>query len=115
MVRFIHALAPHRLHKTRLVDVMSLITSEFSITAKDLEGKSRAQAISLPRQVGMFLARKHTDHSLQEIGRFFGNRDHTTVIYAVSKIESRAGADRMFAGLLEELGRRLRAGQTGPS
>ena len=65
---------------------MSLITSEFSISARDLTGKSRTQAISLPRQIAMHLARKYTDHCFEEIGRFFGNRDHTTVIYAVTKI-----------------------------
>ena len=66
-----------------LADIMDLITHEFSISAKDLTSKRRTQVISLPRQIGMFLSRRHTDHSLEEVGRFFGNRDHTTVLYAV--------------------------------
>ncbi len=99
--------------RSRLVsmpNIMDLITSEFSISAKDLLGKSRTQAISLPRQIGMFLARHHTEHSLEEVGRFFGNRDHTTVLYAVGKIRKRSQQDRMFQELLNGLSQRLQSG-----
>jgi len=90
--------------------IMSLITSEFSISTRDLTGKSRTQAISLPRQIAMHLARKYTDHCFEEIGRSFGNRDHTTVIYAVTKIRDRAKKDRMFRDFLDTLCTRLLAG-----
>ena len=93
-----------------LSDIMDLITGEFSISAKDLTSKSRTQAVSLPRQIGMYLARSHTDHSLEEVGRFFGNRDHTTVLYAVGKIKKRSENDRMFHDLLGGLGQRLQSG-----
>jgi chromosomal replication initiator protein len=89
--------------------IMSLITSEFSISTRDLTGKSRTQAISLPRQIAMFLARKYTDHCFEEIGRSFGNRDHTTVIYAVTKIRDRGKKDRMFRDFLDTLCTRLLA------
>ena len=89
---------------------MSLITSEFSISTRDLTGKSRTQAISLPRQIAMFLARKYTDHCFEEIGRSFGNRDHTTVIYAVTKIRDRGKKDRMFRDFLDTLCTRLLSG-----
>jgi len=93
-----------------LPDIMNLITGEFSISAKDLTSKSRTQAVSLPRQIGMFLSRSHTDHSLEEVGRFFGNRDHTTVLYAVGKIKKRWESDRMFHDLLSGLSQRLQSG-----
>jgi chromosomal replication initiator protein len=96
-----------------LQEVMSLITEEFSISPRDLTGKKRTQAVSLPRQIGMFLAREYTEHSLEEIGRFFGNRDHTTVIYAVSKVRTRAGEDRMFQDLLTTLRTRLQGNGFG--
>ncbi|MCC6671396.1 MAG: chromosomal replication initiator protein DnaA [Planctomycetes bacterium] len=98
-----------------LQEVMSLITEEFSISPRDLTGKKRTQAVSLPRQIGMFLAREYTEHSLEEIGRFFGNRDHTTVIYAVSKVRTRAGEDRMFQDLLTTLRTRLQGNGFGRS
>jgi chromosomal replication initiator protein len=88
-------------------DVIGLITSEFAITARDLTGKSRTQAISLPRQIAMYLLREHTELSLEDIGRVFGNRDHTTVLYAVTKIRDRSTTDRLFKDLLEGLSSRL--------
>jgi len=101
---------PMRSRQVSLSNVMDLITNEFSISAKDLTSKSRTQVISLPRQIGMFLSRRHTEHSLEEVGRFFGNRDHTTVLYAVTKIKKRSSQDRMFQELLSGLSQRLQSG-----
>lgn len=88
-------------------DIMSLITSEFAITARELTGKSRTQTVSLPRQIAMYLLREHTESSLEDVGRIFGNRDHTTVLYAVNKIKERTQKDKMFKELLDGLGNRL--------
>ncbi|MBL8728582.1 MAG: chromosomal replication initiator protein DnaA [Planctomycetes bacterium] len=88
-------------------DVMTLVTTEFAITARELIGKSRTQTVSLPRQVAMFLLREHTENSLEDVGRIFGNRDHTTVLYAVTKIRERSQKDRLFKELLETLSNRL--------
>jgi chromosomal replication initiator protein len=88
-------------------DVMTLVTTEFAITARELIGKSRTQTVSLPRQVAMFLLREHTENSLEDVGRIFGNRDHTTVLYAVTKIRDRSQKDRLFKELLEGLSNRL--------
>jgi chromosomal replication initiator protein len=88
-------------------DVMTLVTSEFAITARELIGKSRTQTVSLPRQIAMYLLREHTENSLEDVGRIFGNRDHTTVLYAVTKIRERTQKDRLFKELLETLSNRL--------
>jgi chromosomal replication initiator protein len=98
---------PVRHAQVSVDDVMTLITTEFAITARELTGKSRTQTVSLPRQIAMFLLREHTECSLEDVGRIFGNRDHTTVLYAVNKIRERAGKDRMFKELLDGLGNRL--------
>jgi chromosomal replication initiator protein len=103
-------LAPNRPNKISVENIFSLITSEFSISARDLTGKGRTQAVSLPRQIGMYLARDHTDHSLEAVGGYFGGRDHTTVLYAVTKIKNRAKSDRMFNELLANLSSRLQSG-----
>lgn len=100
-----------RQHKITVQDVINMVTSEFSITAKDLIGKSRTQKISLPRQIAMFLSRQYTDHSLEDIGKHFGNRDHTTVLYAVDKIKTRTKSDKMLSDLLQRLSNRLETGQ----
>jgi chromosomal replication initiator protein len=88
-------------------DIMGLITTEFAITARELIGKSRTQTVSLPRQIAMFLLRDHTESSLEDVGRIFGNRDHTTVLYAVNKIRERSQKDRLFKELLDGLSSRL--------
>lgn len=88
-------------------DVMTLITTEFAISARELTGKSRTQTVSLPRQIAMYLLRENTENSLEDVGRIFGNRDHTTVLYAVTKIRERSQKDRMFKELLDGLGNRL--------
>ena len=88
-------------------EIMGLVTEEFSISARDMIGKSRTQAISLPRQISMYLCRQLTDQSLEEVGRYFGGRDHTTVLYAVKKIEKRVKDDKMFRELVSTLTTRL--------
>ena len=103
----LRGVALHRHAQISVDDVITLITGEFAISARDLTGKSRTQAVSLPRQIAMYLIREHTELSLEDVGRFFGNRDHTTVLYAVTKIGERATKDRMFHELLSGLGSRL--------
>ncbi len=98
---------PVRHAQVSIDDVMTLITTEFAITARELTGKSRTQTVSLPRQVAMFLLREHTESSLEDVGRIFGNRDHTTVLYAVNKIRERSQKDRLFKELLDGLSGRL--------
>ncbi len=96
-----------RTRKLSLGDVMGVVTGHFSVSARELTGKGRTQAVSLPRQICMYLCRQHTEQSLEEIGRFFGNRDHTTVIYAVQKIKKRVKEDRVFRELVGTLSSRL--------
>ena len=98
---------PMRRAQVTAEEVMSLITADFAITARELIGKSRTQSVSLPRQIAMFLLREHTENSLEDIGKIFGNRDHTTVIYAVNKIRQRSQKDRMFTETLDNLSSRL--------
>lgn len=70
---------------------ISLIQQEvcryYQISKNDLVGNKRSQAIAFPRQIAMYLSRELTDHSLPKIGNEFGGRDHTTVMYANTKIQ----------------------------
>ena len=101
--------------KVTLADILNLVSSEFSLTAKEIVGKRRTQAISGPRQIGMYLARSHTKHSLEEIGRFFGNRDHTTILYGVERVSEQAQTDHSFRGLLDRLSHSLTGGASAPA
>ena len=69
----------------------------------DLLSKRRNKSIAMPRQVCMYLARKHTRFSLEEIGGYFGGRDHTTVMHAVRTIEEKAGADAKLQAEIDRI------------
>jgi chromosomal replication initiator protein len=68
-------------------DIVQSVTTHFNLRLQDLQSKKKPKSIAYPRQISMYLLRKLTDHSLEEIGAFFGGRDHSTVQYAQTKIE----------------------------
>lgn len=68
-------------------DILALVTEHFGVKLSELQSRKRTNAIAYPRQIAMYLARRITRHSLEEIGGFFGGRDHSTVLYAVAKVE----------------------------
>jgi chromosomal replication initiator protein len=68
------------------VDIINHTAEYFKLTVDDLYGSSRSQAVATARQIAMYLCREMTNLSLPKIGQLFGNRDHTTVMYANKKI-----------------------------
>lgn len=73
--------------------IIDAITAYYNIKLADLLSKRRHKSIAMPRQVAMYLARKHTRYSLEEIGGYFGGRDHTTVMHAVRTIDAKQELD----------------------
>lgn len=78
----------------RISEIKRVVGSHYGLTNKDLEGDCKLRSHAHPRQVAMFLARKLTKHTLPEIARSFGGRDHSTVFHAVKQVESRMADDR---------------------
>ena len=72
-----------------------------------MKSKSRAQKVTFPRQVAIYLARELTGVPLVEIGKRFGGRDHTTVLHAYGKIARVARQDSSFQERLERMKRTL--------
>src|SRR5205814_458281 len=68
--------------------IFDAVTKYYNVKMSDLQSKKRHKSIAFPRQVCMYLARRHTRYSLEEIGGYFGGRDHTTVLHAERKIGS---------------------------
>ena len=68
--------------------IQKCTADRFHLTPEDLCGKRRTATISLARQIAMFISRKLTNHTLQEIGKRFGGRDHGTVIHAMHMVET---------------------------
>jgi hypothetical protein len=96
--------------KVTVADIQRAVASLYRLTRDDLISDRRARAVARPRQVAMWLCKQLTARSLPDIGRRFGNRDHTTVLHAVRRIEALMAADpsiaRDCAHLLATLGGR---------
>jgi chromosomal replication initiator protein len=76
----------HTAQAVALRDVERAACEVFGIDAEMLKSPSRARAVAYPRMVAMYLARKHTGAAYSEIGRYFGGRNHSTVIAADKKV-----------------------------
>ena len=77
--------------------IFDAVTKYYNVRPADLQSKKRHKSIAFPRQVCMYLARRHTRYSLEEIGGYFGGRDHTTVLHAVRTIQQDCDDDREIA------------------
>jgi chromosomal replication initiator protein len=80
-------------HQLTIQDIVDTVTGYYAVRLSDLLSKRRHKSIALPRQVCMWLARRHTRYSLEEIGGYFGGRDHTTVMHAVSAVNEKRRKD----------------------
>ena len=74
-------------------DIQERVANEFGLQVADINGRRRTAAVAHPRQIAMFLARRHTSCSLQDIGAAFGGRDHGTVLHAMRTIEEKLRDD----------------------
>jgi len=93
--------------RVTIEEIQKKVAEHFNTRLSDMSSPRRARAVARPRQVAMYLAKQLTSRSLPEIGRKFGGRDHTTVMHAVSRIESLINSDSAIADDLELLKRML--------
>jgi len=89
--------------------IFDAVTKYYNVRLSDLQSKKRHKSIAFPRQVCMFLARRHTRYSLEEIGGYFGGRDHTTVMHAVRTVNADIESDPDVAEQLTYLEGQLTA------
>ena len=92
--------------KTTIDEIQKKVAEHFNISVKELQSSRRARTVARPRQVAMYLAKQLTSRSLPEIGRKF-DRDHTTVMHAVRKVEELIIEDQSLAENIEILRRTL--------
>ena len=67
--------------------IISVVSEHYGVSTSDLAGNKRSNRIVVPRQIAMYLCRELIDTSLKAIGKSLGNRDHTTVMHGIEKIE----------------------------
>lgn len=102
----VHGIEPRRI---KIEDILKVVSRHFGVSKGDILSQRRHRSVVWPRQVGMYLAKQLTARSLPEIGRRFGNRDHTTVLHAIRKIEGELGGNPRLRDELEELKKMLNA------
>ena len=87
--------------RVTIEEIQKRVAEHWGIRLTDMTSARRSRNVARPRQVAMFLAKHFTDRSLPEIGRMFGNRDHTTVMHAVSRVTELMEADPGFREQVE--------------
>ena len=93
--------------KVNIEQIQKKVSEHFNVKMSDMSSARRSRTIARPRQIAMYLSKNLTSRSLPEIGRRFGNRDHTTVIHAVRKVEELRNKDLSFDEDVELLIRML--------
>jgi len=97
-------------HSNKSINVESIqniVAAHFNLNIHEMLSPRKSRSLARPRQIAMYLAKQHTTNSLPEIGRKFSNRDHTTVIHAVKKIESLLKKDNEIKQSINEINKRL--------
>jgi len=87
--------------------IQNLVASHFNLNIEELLSPRRSRSLARPRQIAMYLAKQHTSNSLPDIGRKFSNRDHTTVIHAVKKIDELIKKDSEIKESIIEIKKKL--------
>lgn len=95
--------------KVTMDEILKQTCAYYKLRQVDLISQNRQRAIARPRQMAMYLCKRLTQRSLPEIGKKFGGRDHTTILYGVRKIEELMQADAQIAEDAELLRRTLEA------
>jgi chromosomal replication initiator protein len=90
-----------------LSQIAKATAKHFGLSVADLRGPSRRRALVAARNAAMYLARNLTENSLDRIGAYFGNRDHTTVSYGCQRVEQRLQSEPVVRDAVAELQTRL--------
>ncbi|CAO0824429.1 Chromosomal replication initiator protein DnaA [Desulfarculales bacterium] len=96
--------------RVSIEEVLSTVAGQFGVKVSDLKGFRKTRKVSQPRQVAMYLARRLTRSSFPEIGRYFGGKDHSTIIKGVKKIEEMLRENPELAELIRSTERLLTEG-----
>jgi len=89
--------------RVRIEEIIKTVSRHFGVSKPDILSERRHRSVVWPRQIGMYLSKQLTARSLPEIGRRFGNRDHTTVLHAIRKIDKELEANPRLRDELEDL------------
>jgi chromosomal replication initiator protein len=100
MRNLVHGGEPRRI---KIEDILKVVSRHYAVTRADIVSPRRHRSVVWPRQIGMYLAKHLTARSLPEIGRRFGDRDHTTVLHAIRKIDRELEGNNRLRDEIEAL------------
>ena len=83
--------------------IINEVAKVYSVSAEDIRSQKRSSQISTARQVAVYLVSKITGLSYSLIGREFGDRDHSTIVYTINKVKSVIKKDSSFKGMIEDM------------
>ena len=92
---------------TTIESIQNLVAIHYNLNIQEMLSSRRSRSLARPRQIAMYLAKQHTTNSLPDIGRKFSNRDHTTVIHAVKKIDELLKKDNEIRQSVIEIKKKL--------
>jgi chromosomal replication initiator protein len=87
--------------------ILSSVAVAFDVSLSQVQSRTRTRTVALARQVAMYLARRNTRLSLQEIGGYIGGRDHSTVIHAEERVKAIKSKDPEFSNQIDDIETRL--------
>ncbi|MGN6711423.1 chromosomal replication initiator protein DnaA [Anaerocolumna jejuensis] len=87
--------------------IVDVIAEHFNITTNEIYSVNKSRNIAYPRQIAMYLCRKLTDFSLSDIGKVMGNRDHTTILHGVDKVEKNIKKDPSMQNTIDVLTKKI--------
>ena len=87
--------------------ITKTIASYYKLALGDIKGKSRKKEVALARHIAMFMSHKILKKTLEDIGEFFDNRDHSTVIHGIKKIQNLIKEDHKISQQIFEIETRL--------
>jgi chromosomal replication initiator protein len=90
-----------------VANISALVSEHFSVSLEKIQGKTRKREVVMARQLSMYLAKNYTTQPLKEIGKNFGGRDHSTVIYSIKAVQDLMDTDHLFKDTVAELEKKV--------
>ena len=87
--------------------IISMVAEHFDVSVNDLSGNKRNSKIVMPRQIAMYLCREIISTPLKSIGKCLGNRDHTTIMHGIDKIEHEIENDENLKNTIDTLKKKI--------
>jgi chromosomal replication initiator protein len=109
--KFLGVIDSEKAHRVTPNTIIKEVSKYYGITIKDLKGDRRLKTLAWPRQICMYLLRNMIDMGLQSIGNLLGNRDHTTILHGIQKVDDTIIKDPGFIKELNQLKTNITTGE----